>query len=349
MNNKSGRGMGKGVAVLLLWIAAVPAMGEEAMSQAATDFMESLASEQQTLTSYGLDAEERTRWHFVPNEMFPREGLALKAMTPAQRERAMALLASGLSQSGFLTATAIMELEKVLNVLESGGRFVRDAENYRIWVFGTPTTDGTWGWRFEGHHVSLNFTVVMGQLTVSTPTFLGSNPAEVREGWQTEAQRGQRVLAAQEDRGRALVRSLDESQRSAALLPGNAPNDIVTGNQFPVSALSPVGLPAAAMTGDQQGLLRELINAYTDVVAEDIAALRWQKIQADGFDNISFAWAGPLEPGAPHYYRVQGPSFLIEYDNVQNGANHIHAVWRDFAGDFGRDLLQEHRAAVAHQ
>ncbi|MFM1896590.1 MAG: hypothetical protein RLZZ385_1664 [Pseudomonadota bacterium] len=332
---------------LLLW--AAPLQAEEAMANAANRFLATLAGEQSTRAAFPLDATEREAWHFVPNEMFPRNGIPLEALTPEQQAAAKALLATGLSQDGLRTANAIMALENVLKVLETNGRFVRDPQHYRISVFGTPSADGTWGWRFEGHHLSLHFTVVMGRVTVSTPSFFGSNPAEVREGWQTEEQRGQRVLARREDSARAFMLALDTEQRRAALLSDTAPNDIVTGNQYPIDPLSPAGLSGQAMTAGQRSLLREVILAYTDVMSADIAATRWENIQADGLESVSFAWSGPLEPGAPHYYRLQGPSFLIEYDNVQNGANHVHSVWRDFSGDFGRDLLREHRSTVAHQ
>ena len=208
--------------------------------------------------------------------------------------------------------------------------------------------DGTWGWRFEGHHLSLHFTVVAGQVTVSTPSFFGSNPAEVREGAQTPQQQGQRVLAPREDKARALVTSLSESQRVRAITSDTVPRDIVTGNQYPIDPLDPIGIKAADMSTAQQSLLQELITAYTASMSADIAVRRWEKIQQDGFDNINFAWSGSVELGMPHYYRVQGLSFLIEYDNVQNGANHIHSVWRDFAGDFGRDVLREHYDSVPH-
>lgn len=315
---------------------------EDKMAEAATAYLASLSTELRTLTSFDLTAEEQLRWHFVPDEIFARNGLALNAMNAEQQQRARALLQSGLSQRGYLTAAAIMELERVLNALEPDGRFVRDHENYRVTIFGEPDAEGTWAWRFEGHHLSLHFQVVAGDITVSTPSFFGSNPAHVTGGAQSDAQQGQRVLGEREDAGRALVTSLDDSQLQSAVLEGAAPRDIVTGADYPVEALSPAGIPAGELGQSQQMLLRHLITVYTSAMAEPIAQLRWQKIEQDGFDTIHFAWAGPLEPGEPHYYRVQGPSFLIEYDNVQNGANHVHSVWRDFDGDFGEDLLRNH-------
>lgn len=318
------------------------------MAQAATDFLQALTAEQKTGAAFALDSEERMKWHFVPSEIFPRQGISLKNLTEEQRTAAQALLMTGLSESGYLTVSAIIELERVLKFLEPNGRFDRDHENYFVSVFGTPAIEGHWGWRFEGHHVSLHFTVVSGNLTVSSPTFLGSNPAEVRSGAQTDAQQGQRVLAAREDSGRALVMTLDEAQKAQAILPLQVPGDIVTGTDDPITALEAQGLRAIEMTAAQQGLLREIVNAYTSVMADDIAETRWEKIQRDGFESLQFVWIGSVERGQPHYYRVQGPSFLIEFDNVQNEGNHIHSVWRDFDGDFGRDLLREHYQQVAH-
>jgi hypothetical protein len=310
----------------------------EAMARAAAEFLATLSPQQRNRAMFPFASDERTRWHFVPGEMFPRRGVVLKELDAGQRLRAQALLRTGLSQQGYLTATAIMELEQVLRALEPQGQFARDPEAYFLSVFGTPDAAGTWGWRVEGHHLSLHFTVVAGRLTVSTPSFFGTNPAEVRQG----PEKGRRVLASVEDPARALLLALAPDQRAQALLGGAVPGDIVTGVRFPVEALSPAGVSASTLSPAQQGLLRQLIEAYTSLMAGDIAAARWARIEGAGFEKVSFAWAGAATPGQPHYYRVQGPTFLIEYDNTQNDANHIHAVWREFNGDFGQDLLREH-------
>jgi hypothetical protein len=336
------------LATLILVSLSRPAFAAEGMAAAATNFLGALSPEQLSMASFAFDSEERLLWHFIPTEMFARNGISYKQLNTTQRDAFRSLLQSGLSESGSMTVTAIMELERVLNAIEAGGRFARDHENYMLSVFGTPDPEGTWGWRFEGHHISLHFTVVSGNLSVSAPTFLGSNPAEVRTGAQTAEQQGQRVLAAREDTARALVTSLNRAQRTQAIIADTAPNDIVTGNQMPVAPLDAVGVRAIELNAAQQNMLRELLTAYTSMMAEDIAAARWEKIQRDGFETILFAWSGSVERGQPHYYRVQGPSFLIEYDNVQNEANHIHSVWRDFDGDFGRDLLREHYQHAAH-
>ncbi len=328
--------------LLSLLVGTPPAFAQSAdeMARAATDFLSALTETQHAAATFAFtDDEERQRWHYIPPEQHPRGGITLKALDASQRDMARALLMTGLSQRGLMTYSDIVTLERVLNALGTE-RFARDPEEHYLAVFGDPEAGGTWGFRFEGHHISLNFTVVAGSITVSTPTFFGANPAVVREG----EHQGLRALGAKEDAGRALMTALSAAQQQQALIDEVAPRDIVTGNTHPIDPLSPTGTSAAEFNDAQLQLLLELITTYSAQMADDIAALRWQKIAADGTGSITFAWAGSVEVGMPHYYRVQSPSFLIEYDNTQNNANHIHAVWRDFADDFGRDLLREHYA-----
>jgi hypothetical protein len=252
-----------------------------------------------------------------------------------------------LSQRGYLTATQVIDLETVLAAIEAErtargqnreGRLVRDPERYFFTIFGTPALRGQWGWRVEGHHVSLHFTLVNGVIAASSPTFFGSNPAEVRSGPRA----GLRVLAPEEDSARALLASLDAPRRTKAVIADMAPDDIVTTNKVSVDPLSPAGLPAGEMTGDQRKLLMGVIDAYASLMATDLAEARLAQIRKAGIENVAFAWAGEADRGRKHYYRIQGPTFLIEYDNTQDDGNHIHSVWRDFRGDFGRDVLREH-------
>ena len=261
-------------------------------------------------------------------------------MSSEQRVRAQDLLRSGLSQQGYMTANTIMEVEGILGVLvEGAGRqFARDQEEYWVSVFGTPSRNGTWGWRWEGHHLSLHFTVVEGDITVSTPTFLGANPAEVPEG----PRRGVRALRRQEDTARSLLASLDAGQRDVAVFDDEAPTNVVTGAELVVDPLDPIGIEASALSSAQRDLLMDVIDSYISFMADDIAALRNAEVREGGVENIRFAWAGPTERGEVAYYRVQEPNFLIEFDNTQNDLNHIHAAFRDFDGDLGRDLLREH-------
>ena len=325
------------------------------MASAATKFLASLTPEQRQQGTFAFNSDERLHWHFIPVETFPRNGLTIKAMNESQRKLAHDLLKAGLSQRGYLTASQIMDLESTLGVIEAaqraaattpgrGNPMVRDPEKYFVSVFGTPSTKDTWGWRVEGHHVSLQFTVVNGTLVGGAPTFFGSNPAEVREG----PRKGLRILGAEEDAARALVTALDANQRTKAIINTTAPNDMVTMNKVDITPLSPVGITADALNANQRELLLKLIDVYTGYMAADIAADRTTKLKKAGVEKIGFAWAGPVERGQKHYYRVQGPTFLIEYDNTQNDGNHIHSVWRDFDGDFGRDLLREHVKSTPH-
>ncbi len=314
------------------------------MTTAATKFLAGLSPEQRKMATFAFEAQERFRWNYIPTESFPRNGLVLKEMTEPQRKLAYDFLKTGLSDRGYLTYTSIIQLESVLRQIERSTSMDRDPVLYRFSVFGTPSAQGTWSWRVEGHHVSLHFTVVNGTAVASTPSFAGTNPAEVRDG----PEKGKRLLGEQEDSGRALVTALDAAQRSAAVIAGVAPNEIVTQNKVDVSPLSPVGIKASALTVAQRDLLMRVIDSYAGLMATDIAAERLAKIKAAGVENLTFAWGGPIERGQKHYYRVQGPTFLIEFDNTQNDGNHVHSVWRDFNGDFGRDLLREHIRTARH-
>ena len=307
------------------------------MRAAAQNYLAALAPEQASRVKFPFGDGERLNWHFIPR---PRKGLPFKEMDPAQQRLAHAFLSSGLSQRGYMKATTIMSLEAVLKELEQGKGPARDAELYYVSVFGEPSDSATWGWRVEGHHLSLNFTLAEGQLVASTPSFFGSNPAEVREG----PRRGLRTLAGEEDRGRDLLQSLDEKQRAAVVINKEAFKEILSGNSRKADVGPPVGLPAAKMTRKQVDLLTALLEEYAGNMPADVAAARLEQVRRAGIEKVHFAWAGGITRGQPHYYRVQGPTFLIEYDNTQNNANHIHAVWRNFDGDFGADLLGIHLA-----
>ncbi|HEY7286425.1 MAG TPA: DUF3500 domain-containing protein [Vicinamibacterales bacterium] len=333
------------------------------MLSAATKFVASLTPEQRQKAAFAFDADERMHWHFIPTgppPMFPRNGLTIKEMTEPQRKLAHDLLKASLSQRGYLTASSIIDLETVLGALEAAQRaaappraagapppnapIARDPERYFFSIFGTPSAKDTWGWRVEGHHVSLHFTIVNGTMVATSPTFFGSNPAEVREG----PKKGLRILGAEEDTARELLMSLDASQREKAIIDKTAPGDMLTMANVDIKPLSPSGVMADAMTAAQRDQLMKLLDVYIGFMPADVAAERLARVKKAGVEKIGFAWAGPVERGQKHYYRVQGPTFLIEFDNTQNDGNHIHSVWRDFSGDFGRDLLREHLKTVAH-
>ncbi len=313
-----------------------------AMARAANDFLASLTPEQRDSAQFDFADAERSNWHFVPRA---RRGLSFKAMTEPQRAAARRLLQTGLSQKGYLKAQTIIDLENVLRELAgAGGTIVRDPELYFFSIFGAPSATEAWGWRFEGHHLATNFTVMRDSIVAWAPAFFGANPANVRSG----PKQGTRALAAEEDIARELIASLDATQRAAATIAVEAPRDIITMNNNQIEPLSPVGIASTQLRPAQSALLLKLLDEYLGRMAPDIAAQRKARLARTDFGKLTFAWAGEIEVGKPHYYRVQGPTFLIEYDNTQNQANHIHSVWRDFNGDFGRDLLREHYRSGVH-
>lgn len=341
-----------GAAIFGFWalVAAEPKTSlvkHENMVVAAQEFLEALSPELRVRAVFPFESEDRFRWHFVPHEMFPRRGVNIKEMKAEQRRAAHALLRSALSSQGYLKATSIMHLEEILREIEKStgtGRFNRDPELYWFMIFGTPSTKAPWGWRVEGHHLSLNFSSVTNELIATTPTFMGSNPAEVPRGPHV----GWRILAAEEDLARALLASLDENQRAQAIIDTTAPADIITGNSRKASLEKPVGLPVSKMTETQRSLLLRLMVEYIQNMRQDLAHQQLEKIKNAGIEKIHFAWAGSLTRGEGHYYRIHGPTFLIEYDNTQNNANHIHTVLRDFEDDFGVDLLSKHYQESTH-
>jgi hypothetical protein len=310
------------------------------LAENAGRFLASLTPEQAQKARFTFADDERLNWHFIPKE---RKGLPLREMTPPQKHLAMSLLSTALSQKGFTKATTIMSLEDVLRILEKDDGERRNPEKYYFSVFGEPSEKSVWGMRVEGHHFSLNVTVVNGRVTGS-PNFYGSNPAEVREG----PRKGLRVLHAEEDLGRDLLASLSPEQKSVAIISKEAYKDILTMAERKATIEgAPKGLPAPKMNAKQRAMLTTLIEEYTRNMPDDVAQAREALIKKAGND-IYFAWAGSEEKGGPHYYRVQAPDFLIEYDNTQNNANHIHSVWREFKGDWGEDLLAQHYKSSHH-
>jgi len=310
---------------------------QPAVRTAATRFVATLDDAAKAAAMFAWDVDERTNWQFVPGR-YP--GLALGAMTLPQRRAAHDLLRASLSDAGYLKTQAIFRLESTLRrEAEAAGAQAehRDPERYSFAVFGTPG-DAPWGWRVQGHHISLNFTVLGDQVTV-TPAFWGANPHEIRTGPLA----GSRALGAEEDAGFALMASLDGDKRTAALLSDEAPPDVLLGPGTAADKLgAPRGVPASQLSSEQRRLLMALVDVYLDQMPSATRQSWAQRIERDGRGNLHFAWAGATQPGAGHYWRVHGPSFVIEYDNTQNDANHTHTVWRDLQNDFGGDLLREH-------
>jgi hypothetical protein len=307
----------------------------EEMAEAAKNLLAALSPEQQTKATFEFKAGERMNWHFIPK---PRKGLPMGEMTPAQRPLAHALLNTGMSQRGYMKANTIMSLEQILLELEQGKGPKRDPENYFVTIFGTPGGKEPWAWRVEGHHLSLNFTVTPDDRIAVTPSFMGSNPGEIRTGPRKDL----RVLGREEDLARKLVKSLTEEQSRRTIYTNVAPNDIVSSTNRPATLLLPQGIPMSQMDKSQGGVFWELIREYVERYRSEVADKDMKRIEAAGPEKIYFAWAGSVEKNQPHYYRIQGPTFLMEYDNTQNGANHVHSVWRDLENDFGEDLLRKH-------
>ncbi|NDL55744.1 DUF3500 domain-containing protein [Phytoactinopolyspora mesophila] len=323
----------------------VPTAAAREMSRAAAAFLDSLDAGQRRLAWAPFDAADRTEFTYLPG---PRPGLALSEISERQHELAMRLLATGLSSRGLADAKAIMQLEDTLAALERAvgrpGWQRRNSAYYWFRVLGTPGGAEPWMWKAGGHHLAVHMTVV-GSDVAGTPQFFGANPARVPDG---HAQAGTRTLPGEEDLGRALVTSLPAEQQEIAVVSGEAPADILTRHD-PVADASRIapGLLAGDMDGEHRELLEQLVRRYVERVTPAAAAPAWADIKRAGLERVSFRWAGPTAagPGNGHYYAVLGPTFLLEYDNTQADANHIHTVWRDLRRDWGEDLLARHYAA----
>lgn len=317
------------------------------MQEAVQTFLQTLTPEQRKLVTYPFADDERFNWHFVPRQ---RKGLTLKQMTPRQRTVAMELIKTGLSQSGYDKATAIMALENVLRVIEKRANTdtYRDPDNYAFTIFGDPATDAEpWGWRVEGHHVSLNFSSLTGQVLSVSPMFLGSNPGEVRAD---VPEKGKQILRQETELAFALLKTLTPEQRKKAIVAPVAYREIITGNSRKAALEKMDGLALSDMTAEQRTLFLNLLQVYLSNYRVTLAKQQMGRIEKASLEQLHFAWAGSLTATMDRpdpqgwYYRIHGPMLLIEYDNSQNNANHIHTIVRDLTNDFGEDLLKEHYA-----
>ena len=323
---------------------------------AVNDFLSLLSSEQAASVQLPLDSEWRAKWHYFPSWIYERHGLGLGELSDAQRAGIHRIIGTALSDPGYLKASGIIllddlerqfALELIAREGERPGFGRREAERfgsefYFFAVFGTPSADGAWGWRLEGHHLSLNFTSA-GGLTVATPQFMGASPAKVETGPYA----GWRLLAAEEDLGRTLIASLDEGQRAAARLSAEAPGDIVTGPESEERLDAFEGIPASALNTDQRQQLRRLIEQYVGNLQDDLAADEVAVMEQAGFERVHFAWAGSTDPGRLLYYRVHGPTLVIEFDNTLDDPNHVHTVLQG-RDALGVDLLRRHYGENAH-
>lgn len=306
------------------------------ISDPVTDFLTGLTDEQRASVVLPMDDNSREQWHFFPATMWPRPGLQVGDLNAEQRDLLWAFLQEVLSAAGYKKAQDVIELERVLTAMGGDPDF-RDPLKYHIVFYGDPARDPVWAWSFEGHHLSLNATIVDGKVSIA-PRFFGANPAVIPTGERT----GHRVLADEEDVAFTLIKSMSPDQRDRAIFSTSAPPDILTFNESRVDPLDPEGIAYRDLSNSQQAILRQLLQTYLSVMPEALAQERLEKLRSESFDEIRFAWAGATDRKKPHYYRVQGKSFLIEYDNTLDNVNHVHSVWRDFNGDFGRDLIKEH-------
>jgi hypothetical protein len=316
------------------------------ITAAVRAWLDGLDHAQRAGARFPFDADERFVWAYTPG---PREGLGLRDMRPAQRDAARAIVAATMSERGAGEVAAIIALEPVLGELErTGGRpgwIRRDPELYWFAVFGDPASRLPWSWRIGGHHVALQFTLAEGRVISAAPSFLGANPATVPSGPQA----GTRTLPGEEDLARDLLAQLTPAERARAVVDGTAPDDILTLNAARADIRSvPVGIRHADLGAGRQSALERLIRHYLDRARPDVAEAAWARVIDAGLGDVTFAWAGSEARGRGHYYAVRGPNLLIEYDNTQNGANHIHAVLRGLENDWGEDVLAAHVAA-AHE
>ena len=363
------------------------------MAEAAAILIDSLDPAQRAIACRPFpDDDERQLWFYTPTD---HGGLPLAAMHSAQHRNVHRLVSTGLSKAGYVTVAAIMGLDNVLDMVEGwksdfGRERGRDPLLYYVTIFGDPGGDAPWGWRFGGHHVSLHYTIIAGEVVASTPNFLGADPADA----PLLGPHLHRPLASLQDLGFELFHAFDAEKRGKALLSNRAPTDVVGGNrswlapgdstltlsqiwrrpfdgedgdlmtrmQSQIEAalniddahraalsfsVEPKGIPASALSPGEAEILRELIGCYVNRLPDDLADRQAALVRQE-FDKLSFLWAGSGKPGEPHYYRIQGERVFIEYDNSQRGGNHIHAVWRDLANDFGGDVLARHYAEAPH-
>ena len=332
-----------GLLIVVATVAQITSPAGTRMTDAAANFRDGLTAEQKAKAVFPFDSPERLRWAFVPlqdaQKRPTRKGLRFEEMTAPQREAALALLQAGTSERGYQQATTIMSLESILRELEKGGGNVRNPGWYFVTLFGTPAKTGKWGWRIEGHHLSLNYVIADALVAAATPAFFGANPATVRDG----ARQGLRAIPDVDDLARDLFRSLDDTQRQLA----EQPAEKLPRKLFPevdaheaAKVGEPQGLSAAKMNEKQRATLDKLIHAYIDRLPGDVARSELDRIQQAGPDKIYFAFAGGTDQGQPHTYRLQGPTFVAEFLNIQedsakNPANHIHSAWRHLPKDFG--------------
>jgi len=313
---------------------------ENDMYKAANDLLQLLDQKQKDKILYPFDTTERYAWYYIPKD--DRKGLCLNDMNTQQKNAALQLMRTALSTEGYKKATAIISLEKILKQVEGRSEedHFRDTGKYFFTIFGKPSKDGIWAWRVDGHHVSQSFCVSANKIISGTPGFLGANPAVVLSG----PEKGLEILKDETQLGLELVHSLSKEQLQIAMINTVAPGDIITRNDRKAIIEKQEGISYGSLNAAQQKIFLQLLSIYIQRYTHLFAADMMKKIEDAGTDKLVFAWAGSTEDGTGHpkYYRIHGPTILIEYDNTQNNGNHIHSVVRDLKLDFGGDELLEH-------
>lgn len=309
------------------------------LSVKANNFLNTLSKELRSQAQFTLEDEERLNMNYVP---IIRKGPTFHDFNDTQKSTALDLLRASVSKEGYKKSIQIMELEKVLLIIDSSFKMPdgtgRDPLNYHFCIFGNPSPTEAWGWRFEGHHISLNFTSNKGEIVSSTPSFMGSNPGIVR----IEEQRGKKVLKKESELGFELINSLTKDQLKEAKFSEEAPYEILSANHPEVEGVEKAGIAYTKLTKVQKKVFNQLLDVYIGNYIFDFQATFRKKIMDAGIENLNFAWAGGLKEGVAHYYRIHGPMLLIEFDNTQNNANHVHTAVRDLTNDFAEDILKEH-------
>lgn len=333
----------KTIVIISLLVVASIVMALGLMTEKpAVDFLKSLTQAQRNKTQMPFNDESKVLWHYIPSSMFPRSGIQLNELDSNQKSKLDDLLKTFLSETGYTKTMKIIDLENILLEM-SGDSIMRNPESYSVAFYGNPEEDSLWAFSFEGHHISLNFTIHDGKVE-NAPRFFGANPAKIPAG----PREGERTLQKEEDLGFELINSLSEEQREMAIFQQEPFFDIVTGKSAEVEPLSPVGIMYGHLNRNQQLIFLKLLDEYLSTIPAEQAEKRMKSIMDEELNDLRFGWAGATVLGEGHYYRIHGKSFLIEFDNVQNEANHIHTVWRDFDGDFGRNLIREHYEKSHH-
>jgi hypothetical protein len=346
--------------LLLTFGTGLFAQSKTDMVKVTNDFLESLSPNEKSVVLFAMDDSLRTQWTNLPIGLAPRKGLRYGDLSEQSKISFHKILSTIFSSQGYLKTFAIMQVDDILHEIfeitherdqidEQTIGFIRtldwDYGNYFIAILGNPTMDDAWGFKFEGHHISINLTVTKDSFTM-TPLFLGSDPAVV----EVTQYAGLRPLSKEEDYGFWFVNTLDDTQKAKATLSQEVPKDILTNPDRPQWYADFMGIKGSELRPEQQKILQYLIEEYMNNMEKEKAEEYLDILHARGMDEVYFAWIGSYEPMKAHYYMIHSPDFIIEYDNVGflDNANHIHSIFREKGNDFGEDILRKHLLEHKH-